>query len=67
VQTDAEPIPDLFWAIRGGGGNFGVVTSFSFRGHPITKTMQAGPVLYDIADAASSSLVRDFLRRSRMR
>ena len=34
VQTDAEHEPDLFWAIRGGGGNFGVVTSFSFRGYP---------------------------------
>ena len=52
VQTDLEREPDLFWAIRGGGGNFGVVTSFSFRGHPIAKTMQAGPVLYDIGDAA---------------
>jgi FAD/FMN-containing dehydrogenase len=50
VQTDAERAPDLFWAIRGGGGNFGVVTSFSFRCHNVS-TVNAGPVLYDIGDA----------------
>jgi FAD/FMN-containing dehydrogenase len=50
VQTDAERDPDLFWAIRGGGGNFGIVTSFSFQCHPVT-TVLAGPVLYDIDDA----------------
>ena len=51
VQTDAEREPDLFWAIRGGGGNFGVVTEFTFRCHPATNVL-AGPVLYDIDDAA---------------
>jgi FAD/FMN-containing dehydrogenase len=51
VQTDAEREPDLFWAIRGGGGNFGVVTEFTFRCHPAT-TVLAGPVLYDVDDAA---------------
>jgi FAD/FMN-containing dehydrogenase len=51
VQTDAEREPDLFWALRGGGGNFGVVTSFSFRCHPLTNVL-AGPVLYDLDDAA---------------
>ena len=51
VQTDAEHDPDLFWALRGGGGNFGVVTEFTFRCHPAT-TVLAGPVLYDIDDAA---------------
>ncbi len=50
VQTDAEREPDLFWAIRGGGGNFGVVTSFSFRCRNVS-TVHAGPVLYDIGDA----------------
>ena len=49
VQTDTDRDTDLFWAIRGGGGNFGVVTSFSFRCHPVS-TVQAGPVLYDLAD-----------------
>jgi FAD/FMN-containing dehydrogenase len=51
VQTDTERDPDLFWAIRGGGGNFGVVTEFTFRCHPAT-TVLAGPVLYDLDDAA---------------
>ena len=61
VQTDAEREPDLFWALRGGGGNFGVVTSFSFRCHPVT-TVLAGPVLYDIGDAAELlAWYRDFL------
>jgi FAD/FMN-containing dehydrogenase len=51
VQTDAEREPDLFWAIRGGGGNFGVVTQFTFRCHPLTNVL-AGPVLYDLDDTA---------------
>ena len=38
---------DLFWAIRGGGGNFGVVTSFVFQAHPV-KTVYAGPMLWDL-------------------
>lgn len=50
VQTDAKHEPDLFWALRGGGGNFGIVTSFSFRCHPLTNVL-AGPVLYDLDDA----------------
>jgi FAD/FMN-containing dehydrogenase len=50
VQCDATREPDLFWAIRGGGGNFGVVTSFSFQLHPGTIAL-AGPTLYDLDDA----------------
>ncbi|WP_345271586.1 FAD-binding oxidoreductase [Nibrella viscosa] len=50
VTASAGEHPDLFWAIRGGGGNFGVVTSFVFRGNPI-RTVVAGPMLWELADA----------------
>ncbi|MEW5926505.1 MAG: FAD-binding oxidoreductase [Gemmatimonadota bacterium] len=43
---------DLFWAIRGGGGNFGVVTSFEFRLHPVGPQVLAGLVVHPMEDAA---------------
>ena len=43
---------DLLWALRGGGGNFGVVTSFLFRTHP-AKVLYGGPIIFDLADAAA--------------
>ena len=39
LQVDAESHPDLFWALRGGGGNFGVATSFTYRLHPLELVM----------------------------
>ncbi len=50
VTVSADQNPDLFWAVRGGGGNFGVVTSFTFRLHPI-DTVIAGPTLWPIDQA----------------
>jgi hypothetical protein len=50
VTASATSNPDLYWAIRGGGGNFGVVTSFLFRLHPVS-TVVAGPTLYALEDA----------------
>jgi len=47
VTVNADQNSDLFWAIRGGGGNFGVVTSFKFRAHPV-KTVFGGPTLWPI-------------------
>ncbi|PYK94948.1 MAG: oxidoreductase, partial [Verrucomicrobia bacterium] len=44
VKANADENPDLFWAIRGGGGNFGVVTSLTLKLHPI-DTVYGGPML----------------------
>jgi len=50
VTASEEQHSDLFWAVRGGGGNFGVVTSFSFRTHPV-HTVTAGPIFWAAEDA----------------
>jgi hypothetical protein len=47
VTVNAKQNSDLFWAIRGGGGNFGIVTSFKFQAHPV-KTVFGGPTLWPI-------------------
>ena len=51
VRANAEDNSDLFWALRGGGGNFGVITSFTFKLHPI-DTVYGGPMLYELSEAA---------------
>jgi FAD/FMN-containing dehydrogenase len=56
VTASATEHPDLFWAIRGGGGNFGIVTSFEFRLHPIGPEVLSGLVIHPLAAA------RDVLR-----
>ncbi|MBS1856703.1 MAG: FAD-binding oxidoreductase [Acidobacteria bacterium] len=50
VTASEKDHPDLFWALRGGGGNFGVVTSFLFRAHPV-HTVCAGPMLWELDQA----------------
>ena len=61
VVASADRNEDLFWAIRGGGGNFGVVTSFLFRAHPVS-TVTAGPMFWD-ADRSAEMLrwYREFM------
>jgi FAD/FMN-containing dehydrogenase len=62
VTASARENADLFWALRGGGGNFGVVTSFLYRAHPVT-TVYAGPIFWKIEQAGEiMSSYRDFIR-----
>ena len=51
LRVDERTQPELFWGIRGGGGNFGVVTAFQFRLHPVGPRVLAGPVLYPAEEA----------------
>jgi len=51
LRASAEEHPDLFWALRGGGGNFGVVTSFEYALHDVGPTVFAGAVFYPGAQA----------------
>lgn len=51
VRASADENPDLFWAIRGGGGNFGVVTSFEFQLHDVGPEILAGLIVHPLADA----------------
>ena len=61
VTASPNEHPDLFWALRGGGGNFGVVTSFLFQAHPV-DTVYAGPIFWEATHArAIMRAYRDFL------
>jgi FAD/FMN-containing dehydrogenase len=51
VRASAVEHPDLFWALRGGGGNFGVVTRFEFRLHPVGPNVLSGLIVYPISEA----------------
>jgi FAD/FMN-containing dehydrogenase len=62
VRAAADEHPDLFWALRGGGGNFGVVTTFQFALHPVGPTVMAGPVFWAADDATDVlRFYRDFI------
>ena len=56
VRTaSADSNPDLFWALRGGGGNFGIVTSFTFELHELGPEVAFAATFYPIEEAATSS------------
>jgi FAD/FMN-containing dehydrogenase len=63
VTASATENPDLFWGIRGGGGNFGVVTSFEFKCAEIGRAVYSGLIIKDFADARKyMQFHRDFVR-----
>jgi len=64
VTANETSDPDLFWAIRGGGGNFGVVTHFTFRAHPLPDGVVSGAIDFasDADLAAAFTVWRDTLR-----
>ena len=62
IRATADDHPDLFWALRGGGGNFGVVSSFRFTLHPVGPTVMAGPVFWAAEDTSDVlRFYRDFV------
>ena len=67
IRASADDHPDLFWALRGGGGNYGVVTSFRFALHPVGPTVLAGPVFWAAED--TTDVLRSYrdVRRRRAR
>src|SRR5919106_20875 len=66
VRASAGEHPDLFWALRGGGGNFGVVTAFEFRLHPVGAEVFAGLALWPAERGRELlALYRDVMRDAR--
>ena len=51
VRASEEENADLFWGVRGGGGNFGIVTEFEFRLNPVGPTVLAGPIVWAMEDS----------------
>ena len=51
LKASEEENPDLFWGVRGGGGNFGIVTAFEFRAHPLGPEVFAGVVFWPMGDS----------------
>ena len=61
VRANAKENPDLFWALRGGGGNFGIVTEFEVKLHPLTSIVLAEGLTGEAAIRAILELWRDFM------
>lgn len=51
LRADADHNPELYWGLRGGGGNFGIVTSFDFRLHPMDRKVIGGTIVYPLSEA----------------
>ena len=65
VRASATEHPDLFWALRGGSGNFGVVTRFEFRLHPVGPNVLSGLLVYPLSEAkAVLRQYREFIAKA---
>jgi FAD/FMN-containing dehydrogenase len=65
VRASVEERPDLFWALRGGGGNFGVVTELEFEAHPFGPELVAGMLVYPLAQAREVlGFVREWMEQA---
>lgn len=65
VRASATEHPDLFWALRGGSGNFGVVTRFEFRLHPVGPNVLSGLIVYPLSEAkAVLQQYREFMAKA---
>src|SRR5262245_22443823 len=65
IRASVDDHSDLFWALRGGGGNFGVVSSFRFRLHPVGPVLVAGPVFWAAEDTTDVlAFYREFVRQA---
>ena len=61
IHVDAWTEPELFWGLRGGGGNFDIATAFEYRLHPVGPLLLCGPIFWPLADAPEVlRFVRDF-------
>ena len=65
IKVDEKNHPDLFWAIRGGGGNFGIVSLFSYQLHEVSQTVMAGMLFYPMDQALEVfRFYREYVRKS---
>ena len=65
VRTSEHEHTDLFWGLRGGGGNFGIVTAFEYRLHPVGPLVLSGPIIYPLDQARElAAFQRDFMRNA---
>lgn len=65
VHVDTRSEPELFWGLRGGGGNFGIATAFEYRLHPVGPVVLGGPMFWPLGDAPEVlGFLRDFAPRA---
>ena len=67
LRASEDENPDLFWGLRGGGGNFGIVTSFEYRLHEVGPTILGGPLYFALEDAPRGAALLPRLHRRRAR